>query len=98
MSELNNEPPANAPPPPSMAEVLALPDSPRELALWLLRKGEATLAEAAEHAKQSEDACRAILQTLIDRGVALKVEQDGSCRYKARTGRKRGSRIPTDLL
>jgi hypothetical protein len=98
MSQPNNDPSASAPPPPSMAEVLALPDGPRELALWLLRKGEATLAEAAEHIKQPEDACQAILQTLIERSVAMKVEEGGQVRYKARTARKRGSRIPTDLL
>jgi hypothetical protein len=98
MSEANNDPSANAPPPPSMAEVLAMPDGPRELALWLLRKGEATLAEAAAQSKQPEDRCQAILQLLIDHGVAMKVEEGGTCKYKARTARKRGSRIPTDLL
>jgi Sugar-specific transcriptional regulator TrmB len=98
VSEANHDPSASAPPPPSMADVLALPDGPRELALWLLRKGEATLTEAAVQAKQPEAACQAMLQMLIDRGVVMKVEEGEACKYKARTARKRGSRIPTDLL
>jgi hypothetical protein len=65
------KPPAGTNPaaaPPSMADVLALPDGERELVLWLLRKGEASWPELLAASKLEEAPCRALLELLGARG------------------------------
>lgn len=88
----------NGAPAPNMAEVLALPDGSRELALWLLRRGAATLPEIVQQVGQPADACQALLQTLAERGVVQRTDEGAACRYHVRAGRKRGHRISKDLV
>jgi hypothetical protein len=74
----------------SLTELLSMPDDVRTLALWLLRKGEATLPEAIAASGKDEAGCREILGKLAVLNFVQEVDEGGDLRYRAKLGLKRG--------
>jgi hypothetical protein len=82
---------------PTMGDVMALPDAARALVLWLLRRGEAGLAEMTAETGLDEGACRALLETLLGRGFLSETGADGGARYKARLAPRRAGAASGDI-
>ncbi len=80
-----------------MADVLALPDSLRQIINWMMRRGEVSLAEVAAHVGQDEDAVRTLLGELVEQGFVQKMEVGGEVRYRPRLALRRGRRLPEGI-
>lgn len=81
----------------NLTDLLSQPDEVRALALWLLRKGEATLAEATAASGTDEAGCREILGKLILLNFVQDVTDGDTVRYKAKLGLKRGWKVSGDV-
>lgn len=81
----------------SMADVLALPDPLRRLVNWLIREEEAGLADVASHLGQGEEATRAVLGGLVERGFMREMRVRGAVRYQVRLAVARRRQMPSDL-
>jgi predicted ArsR family transcriptional regulator len=81
----------------SMADVLDLPDPLRGLVNWMLRQAEVGLDDVAAYLQHDEDAARATLATLADKGFVRVMEVRGQPRYRVRLAAKRGRELPTNL-
>jgi hypothetical protein len=79
------------------ADVAALPPPLRALALLIVRRGEATLAEAARERGGDVEATRRALDTLVAEGFAERVEANADPRYRIRLIARRDRRMPTEL-
>ena len=77
-----------------LADVLALPDSEAELVAWITRRGEVSLREVAERTGGDAGAARALLASLVERGV---VAETRPARYAARAATRRGGRLPAEI-
>jgi predicted ArsR family transcriptional regulator len=82
---------------PGIGDLLTLPDAERGLIQWMLRQGEVSLSEAAEHAGLDEEAVRRMLETLAAGGFVQTIEVTAEVRYRARLEPKRGRRLPGEL-
>jgi hypothetical protein len=93
---MSHRPPDPAPDgaPPTMGEVMELPDAMRTLVLWLLRHGEAGLSEVTAGAGMEEGPCRALLEGLVGKGFLYMTGGDGAPRYRTRMAPRR-ARTPT---
>ena len=83
--------------PPTMADVMALPDPLRQLVLWLLRHGEAGLEEATAECGLDAADVRVQLETLVGRGFLYTTGADGAVRYKTRLAPRRASAASIDI-
>jgi DNA-binding MarR family transcriptional regulator len=73
-----------------MADVLMLPDGPRQLMTWMVRQGSVSVVEAAARADLDESAVAAMLDALGEQGFVFKTGDDGTARYRARLVSARG--------
>ena len=82
-----------------MTEVLALPEELRVIVIWLMRRGEAGLAEVAALIEQDDTTAHALVSELIAQGFVQKVvhEVEGQPRYRVRLATKRGKKLPFGL-
>jgi len=69
----------------------------REVAAWLLRRGEATLAEAVRERGGDHAPTQASLDTLVDGGFAERVGAGDAVRYRMRLGARRAREMPADV-
>jgi hypothetical protein len=69
----------------------------REAATWLMRRGEATLAEAVLDRGGDRAATQALLDALVDEGFAERVGARDDARYRIRLGPRRAREMPADL-
>jgi glutamate dehydrogenase (NAD(P)+) len=81
----------------SMASIVALPDSLRQLVNWMMRQQEVRLAEVVAHTGQEEEAVCAMLDTLVEQGFVRETEVAGEPRYRIRLAPKRGRQLPQDI-
>jgi len=81
----------------SLTDVLALPDSQTELVGWIARHGEVSLPEIAERTGGDASAARALVASLVERGVVAETRQAGEPRYTARAAMRRGGRLPAEI-
>jgi hypothetical protein len=81
----------------SLIHVLALPDSETELVGWITRRGEVSLAEIAERTGGDADAARALVASLVERGIVAETRRAGEPRYAARAAARRGGRLPAEI-
>jgi hypothetical protein len=81
----------------SMADVLDLPDPWRGLARWMVRQGEVGLEDVCAHLQLTQEACRALLATLVERGLAREMRVRGQLRYQVRLAVRRGRDVPLDI-
>jgi amino acid permease len=77
-----------------MVDALLLPDDEQQLVSWLLRRGEAALADVTAYTGQDQRLVRARLTNLVKAGYIGEVEVAGEVRYRARLGRRRGRTLP----
>jgi amino acid permease len=81
----------------SLADVLALRESEAELAGWITRRGEVSLREVAERTGGDAGTARALVTSLLERGVVAETRLDGEPRYAARAAARRGGRLPAQI-
>jgi predicted ArsR family transcriptional regulator len=65
-----------------MVDVLALPETPRQLVHWFLRHDRVTLTEVAAHLGQDHALARATLDTLVAEGFVQLQDYAGTPRYR----------------
>jgi IclR-like helix-turn-helix domain-containing protein len=81
----------------SMADILALPDTPRSLVSWMLRQEEASLQQLAAHVGQDEATTRALVAELVGQGFVREMNLKGQHRYHVRLAPKKKRDLPADL-
>ena len=81
----------------SMADILALPDTPRSLVSWMLRQEGASLQMLAAHVGCDEATTQAILAELVEQGFVRKINLNGEHRYLVRLARRKHRDLPADL-
>jgi hypothetical protein len=75
-----------------VAEIIEMAEARRELLLWMMRRGEVSLAEAAAHTGAAERAVGAVLDTFAEQGFVRKMEQEDGARYRAQHAVRRNHR------
>lgn len=81
----------------SMIDIFTLPDSLRHLLSWMLRKGEVTVQEVAQHLKQDEATVAAMLEHLIEDGM-IRVRQVGEeRRFRVLLAHKSNRQVSKDI-
>jgi amino acid permease/predicted transcriptional regulator len=81
----------------SLADVIALPEREAELVGWIARRGEVSLRELAERTGGDIAAARALVASLVERGVVAETSAAGERRYAARAAARRGGRLPAQI-
>ena len=78
---------------PTIAQILALPESDRSLVLWLQRQRLSSLAAVQAFLQQDDAATLALLQRLEQQGyLEVVASADGSLAYRARLASMRRRR------
>jgi hypothetical protein len=80
-----------------LTDVLALPDSLRQLTNWMLRRGEVNIAEIAAHVGQDEEAVCTMLEELTDQGFVHEVRAGDEVRYRTQLAVRRGRQLPEEI-
>src|SRR5689334_4968613 len=81
----------------SMADILALPDTPRSLVSWMLRQGEVSLSQLAAHVRRDEATTQALVAELVEQGFVREMNLKGGHRYLVRLARKKHRNLPANL-
>jgi amino acid permease len=81
----------------SLADVIALPERDAELVGWIARRGEVSMRELAERTGGDADATRALVASLVERGIVAETSAAGERRYAARAAARRGGRLPAQI-
>jgi len=81
----------------SMADILALPDTPRSLLSWMLRQQEVSLQELAARVGHDEAATQAMVADLVEQGFVREMNLKGQHRYRVRLAPKKKRDLPADL-
>ncbi len=81
----------------TIADILDLPDSLRDLINWMMREVEVSLPELAAHLGKDEPSARAMLATLLDKGFVREIEMKGKLTYRVRLAPKRKITMPANL-
>ncbi len=76
------------------ADLLDLPPMLRRLMNRVTRKGEHTVAEAAEFLEESPDDVRRMLDGLAEKGYLEREKKEVGWVYRTRFARKRGRKVP----
>lgn len=81
----------------SAAGVLLLADPEAELVVWIMRRGEVSLPDAAAYTGEEEQAIRIKLETLMEQGLVQEVSHEAGPRYATRMGMRRGREVPAEI-
>jgi amino acid permease len=81
----------------SLGDVLELRPSEADLVGWITRRGEVTLAEVADRSGEDVSAARALLESLVERGVVAQTSAGHAPRYATRSAARRGGRLPGEI-
>jgi MinD-like ATPase involved in chromosome partitioning or flagellar assembly len=81
----------------SIADILILPDSLRQLVNWIMRYQEVTILEVATHIDEEEDAAYTMLESLVAQGFLSKRNLRGKSRYRLRLAPKRKRNLPQKI-
>ncbi len=81
----------------TVADILELPDVPRNLINWMMREIEVDLMEVANHLQTDESGAKKALAPLIDKGFVREIEMKGQVMYRVRLAPKRKSSMPSNL-
>jgi hypothetical protein len=74
-----------------------LPGDLRQVAAWLMRRGEATLTDAVRERGAERGVTQGLLEALVDEGFAERVSASSDPRYRIRLGMRRGREMPADV-
>ncbi len=81
----------------SMIDIFTLPDSLRQLLSWMLRKGEVSVQEVAQHLKQDEATVTLMLEHLVEDGM-LRTRQVGEeRRFRVLLAHKSNRQVSKDI-
>ncbi len=81
----------------SMIDIFTLPDSLRQLLSWMLRKGEVSVQEVAQHLKQDEATVTPMLDHLVEDGM-LRTRQVGEeRRFRVLLAHKSNRQVSKDI-
>ena len=80
-----------------MGDLLSLPDPLPQLAAWMMRQGEVSLAAAAVHLGQDREHTRAALATLVAAGFVQERGGERAPRYRVLLAAKGSSRLPQQI-
>ncbi len=78
----------------TMADLLSLPNTQRQLAQKLLRTGDMRLVEIVA---QDDEAMRSALQALVEGGFVRETAIDGEASYSLRIGSRRRRELPLNI-
>lgn len=81
----------------SMADILDLPNPPRELINWIIRQAEVGLAQAAAQLGQDEPSASKTLNALLDKGYLYEIEVKGERHFRVCLLSKRKQSMPSNL-
>ena len=82
----------------SPADLLTLTDDLRRVIQALMRRGDASAAELAEHVDLSADEVAKVLDALVEKGMATPtVGPADAPRWRAQLGRRRGRAVPAGI-
>ncbi len=81
----------------TIADIVSLSDSLQELVTWIMRREEASLAEAAANIGQDEEAVRTMLHELVEKGFVQETAVAGEPRYRIRLAQKRGRQLSQEI-
>jgi len=65
----------------SMSDLVGLPDDQRQLLNWMLRQGDVTLADVAQHLVQEVDGASRLLTELESKGYVQELDDDAQPRH-----------------
>ena len=80
-----------------MANILDLPDSTREIIIWMLREAHVDMAQMTAHLGKDEAAARAMIDSLLDQGYVREIDIKGQVQYRVRLKPKRKVNMPSNL-
>lgn len=81
----------------SLRDITELPDAQVALVGWMMREGEVTVRQVAEHTGQDEGTARTTLAALTDQGLVTEVTLAGESRYVARLAPRQGRQLPQEI-
>jgi predicted ArsR family transcriptional regulator len=81
-----------------MGDVLTLPDELRGIVTWLMRRGEASLADVAEHLGADEESVRGSMEALIAGGFVRATHSADGARYQVRLVSRPARRASRDVF
>jgi predicted DNA-binding transcriptional regulator len=81
----------------AMADILALPAEERTLINWMVRSGNVTVAEVANHLGLDEPGAHARLAALLEKGYVRELVSHGVTQYQVRLLGRRKRSLPDDL-
>lgn len=79
------------------ADLLALSPELRRMVDMILREGPITQSEVVGTLGGEPSAVRDILDRLVEKGLLVRVGDEGDCRYQANLAHKRGSSLPPSI-
>jgi amino acid permease len=82
-----------------LGDATELPDPLRGLAIWLTRRGEATLSEVVQDRGGEPHGVRVALDELVAQGFVERVDRTAAAepRYRARLAARQGRQVPSDV-
>lgn len=81
----------------SLADILILPDSLRQLVNWIMRYQEVSVVEVATHIDEQEEVAHTMLESLVAQGLLSKRNVRGKHRYKLRLAPKQKRHLPEKI-
>lgn len=81
----------------SLADILILPDSLRQLVNWIMRYQEVSVIEVAAHIDEDEDVAHTMLESLLTQGFLSKRKVRGKFCYRLRLAPKQKRQLPEKI-
>lgn len=81
----------------TMTEVLTMPAPLRRLVNWMLRQPPVAFTEVLAFVAEDEAATRAMLETLLEKGIVHSVNDAEVLRYRVQIAPRRGRPIPLNI-
>lgn len=81
----------------TMADILELPDTERQLVNWMMRAGDVSLADVATQLGQDEATVQARLAVLIEKGFVRETVSHSVTFYQVRMAPRRQRQLPENL-
>ncbi len=80
-----------------MGNILDLPDTTREIIIWMLRETQVDLAQMTARLGQDEASARILIASLLEQGYVREIDMKGQVHYRVRLKPKRKHNMPSNL-
>jgi len=81
----------------TVADILEMPDTLRDVINWMMREIQVSLPQVAQHLGKDEPSARTMLATLVDKGFVREIDLKGQLFYRVRLASKRKNTMPANL-